>query len=222
MKCDACGAPIENNKCTYCGKVFYGFNSGEKSVVGNKVGKININKKKNNKGFVIIIFIVVCLLLSFCGIEDSRESDNNSIWAQGYTDIEEFNYYIDGEKLYIKEYKGNDRKVKINSEYTIDNKKYKVVELMDGTFALESIESAIIPEGVKKMENNTFNSCGVKYVYLPSTLKEISSSFLDYFHDVEKIYYGGSKKQWDKLVDEDREEIDVKQIIYDANLNELK
>ena len=22
MKCDACGAPVENGKCTYCGKVF--------------------------------------------------------------------------------------------------------------------------------------------------------------------------------------------------------
>ena len=22
MKCDSCGAPIENGKCSYCGKVF--------------------------------------------------------------------------------------------------------------------------------------------------------------------------------------------------------
>lgn len=22
MKCDACGAPVENGKCTYCGKTF--------------------------------------------------------------------------------------------------------------------------------------------------------------------------------------------------------
>lgn len=177
---------------------------------------------------IIIAAWILYLLIGVTSDDSSNnettqtKEDSNSIWAEDYTSINDFDYYIDGNKLYIKEYEGEDSKIRINSKYTIEGKEYIVKELIDGTFVSESIDSVIIPEGVVELEKHTFNCSDVKYVYLPSTLKEISSSFLGYFHDVEKIYYGGSEEQWKKLVDEDREDIDVKEIIYDADVNEFK
>ncbi len=75
------------------------------------------------------------------------------------------------------------------------------------------------------MPDNTFNSCGVKYVYIPASLESDgdSYSFYDYFHDVETIYYGGSEKEWNILTNHaDRSEIDAKEIKYNVDINDLK
>lgn len=156
------------------------------------------------------------------GSGSSSADGSASVWKEGYSALEEFDYYIDGDEIYLKDYNGSDKKVRISPTYNVDGTDCKVVALTDGTFALGSIESAIIPEGVKSIENNTFNSCGVRFVYLPASLEEISSSFLGYFHDADTIYYGGSEDQWNSLVDRERGDIDAKQIKFDANPDELK
>ena len=149
---------------------------------------------------------------------------DNSIWAKDYTSIEDFDYYIDGNNIYIKKYKGKSKKVKINSTYIIDGAEYNVVEFTEGVFALKSVYSVILPEGLTSIANNTFNSCGVKYVYIPSTLEreEESYGFYDYFNGVEKIYYGGTEEQWAIITNNvERSKIDAVQIICNANVNEL-
>ena len=148
-------------------------------------------------------------------------AESNSVWAADITPIENFDYYLDGNEIYLKDYEGRDKKVRIASTYTIDGNSYNVVSL-DGTFALERVTSVIIPEGVISISDNVLNSSGVEFVYIPSTLPEITNNFLRYFHDAEKIYYGGSEEQWNSLVTTERSEIDVKQIIFDADPNSLK
>ena len=194
-------------------------------------------KKKNmGCGTFIVIIIIIGFLSAIFGDDDETDTaktdttetgdiattENESIWAENYTSIDDFDYYIDGDSLYLKDYNGKEKKVSIASSYEIEGVEYNVVALKEGTFALHSVDSVIIPEGVVSVENNTFNSCGIEYVYLPSTLEEINSTFLRYFHDVEKIYYGGTEEQWNSLVTCDREDIDVKQIIYEANIDDLQ
>ena len=74
------------------------------------------------------------------------------------------------------------------------------------------------------MKNNTFNSCGVEYIYLPKSLVSAGTGwpFYDYFHDVKKIYFGGSEEEWYELTGgAERSDIDVVEIIYDANIDDL-
>ena len=68
---------------------------------------------------------------------------------------------------------------------------------LDTTFALDSVISVVVPEGVRSMSNNVFNSCGLKFVYLPSTLTDFNG--WDYFHELKKLYYGGTEDQWKNL-----------------------
>ena len=159
-------------------------------------------------------------------IENSttKSTTDNSIWAKEYTSIEEFDYYIDENNIYIKEYKGNSKKVKIKSKYEINGKKHKVKKFTEGVFAVSDVDSVILPEGLTYIASNTFNSCGIKYVYIPSTLKPVDEgyNFYNYFYEVEKIYYGGTKEQWKKLTNnEKRTNIDAKEIIYNAKIEDL-
>ncbi|MCI8403209.1 MAG: hypothetical protein HFI38_14150 [Lachnospiraceae bacterium] len=268
MKCDSCGAPVENGKCTYCGKSFE--NSGSEKQFNETVRVNNtVNsytqpqlqpkpkpkipfwkktwfvvlicvfmpyigvfllwaaKKPLNIFARIIITIVLVFYLKgvFASIneeESGNQNENKSVWSEYYTDIDDFEYYIDGNEIFLTDYNSNQKKVRINSSYEIDGNTYNVVSL-DGVFTLDKVTSVIIPEGVRSVAANEFNGCKVKFLYLPSTLEDIGrDSFWGYFHDVEKIYYGGSEEQWNQLCTVERAEVEVKQIIYDANPDDLK
>lgn len=178
----------------------------------NKIARIFIT--------IVLIFYSISIFTSSNGNENQEE--NNSVWLEGYTDISDFEYYIDGNEIFLTDFKSSKKKVRINSTYEIDGNTYNVVSL-DSVFTLDNVTSVIIPEGVRNVAINEFNSCGVKFLYLPSTLQYIESdSFWGYFHDTEKIYYGGSEEQWNQLCTVERSRIDVKQIIYDANPDDLK
>ena len=238
MKCDSCGAPVENGKCTYCGKTFY--EQPQRNINNNTYANINYSaqkavskppvKKKNfGCGTGILIFIIIIIIAGISSLFSGNSSSSTnsssdksveSVWAPDFAPIEDFDYYVDGNELYLKDYNGHDKKVKINSTYNIDGTDYNVVSL-DGTFTLTSIDSVIVPEGVSYVSNNVFNSCGISFVYLPSTLAEINDSFLSYFHDMDKIYYGGSEDQWNNLVTTERADIEAQQIVFDANINDL-
>lgn len=240
MKCDSCGAPVENGKCTYCGKTFIepqkatnaNQNNNTYIHINNYQGQnVNLKQPKKKSGcgtilWIFIVLVVIGVMVKACGGDsgsDSTTSGNqkSSAWTTEYADIEDFDYYIDGSEIYLQDYNGSDKKVRINSTYTIDGTEYNVVSL-DGTFTLHSVDSVIVPEGVKYISDNTFNSDGVQFVYLPSTLEEISSNFMSYFHDMNKICYGGSEEQWNSLVTCERSDIEVKQIEFDVDSSTLQ
>lgn len=83
------------------------------------------------------------------------------------------------------------------------------------------MESVILTEGISSLDDNTFNSCDVKYLYLPSTLEAKEVSFWSYFHDVEEIYYGGSNEQWNEICAVPREDLEVKQIYCNVSIDDL-
>lgn len=146
----------------------------------------------------------------------------NSVWASGYTDISEFDYSTNGNELYIKRHKGKSKKIRVASAYVIDGKTYHTVAFQDVTFFCDNIESCIIPEGTRSLEMATFNSCGVKFLYLPSTLTSVDTGFWQYFHGVEKLYYGGTREQWEKLLNVDRGKLDVKEVVFEQDPELLK
>lgn len=150
-------------------------------------------------------------------IEETYSPDG--IWRTLPTPLEDFDYFIKDKSIYLKEYNGDDNRVYIAPTYSIEGNKLPVVSL-DGTFALREVESVIVPEGVKEMSDNVFNSCGVKYIYLPKSLKTFNG--WDYFQDVEKLYYGGDSKAMREICDKKREDLDIKRIIGPAKIKDLQ
>lgn len=149
---------------------------------------------------------------------DESELTVDSVWASEYTPLSDFKYYIDGNEITLTDYKGRAKKVNISPVYEIDGKRYSVVSI-DGIFALKDVVSVIIPDGVMGIANNTFNSCGIKYLYLPSTIEKFDG--WSYFHDMQKLYYGGSEEQWDELCTRERSRLDVVQIVFNAEIEDL-
>lgn len=189
--------------------------------------KVNSKIKFILSSIFLVISIILCVLSysNLSGFEKTNETTNGNIWASKYTSIEDFDYYLDGNNVYLKEYIGNSKKIRIDNSYNINGKIYNVVSFADGVFTFKNVYSVILPEGLTTMPANTFNSSDIKYVYIPESLKSDNSKypFYKYFHDVEKIYYGGTEEQWKKLTNNaNRSEIDVKEIVYNINIiNEL-
>ena len=186
------------------------------------------------KRLLAITLLLSVTLLSGCGCSNSATPVNepasptstgassNSVWAKDYTDIAKFNYYLDGDDLYIKRYKGGaGRKIRVAPAYQIDGKTYHVVSFEDATFIFGKVDSVIIPNGTRHLDAPTFNSCGVKFVYLPNTLESVEDYFWSYFHNVEKLYYGGTQEEWNNLFHIERGKLDVKEIVFNANPDEL-
>jgi hypothetical protein len=201
----------------------------------------NIKQRNKSKLIQSIIFLVLAIMLnvglvSYSNTHNKSSSNkttvttntvnsNNSIWASDYTDISEFDYYLDGDQIYLKKYNGDSTKVKIKSSYEIEGKQYKVISFSEGVFAFKDVDSVILPDSLETMPDNTFNSCDLKCVYIPASLHKNKSgyAFYCYFHDVDTIYYGGNEEQWKVLTDNtDRKDIDAKQIKYNVNINDLK
>ena len=218
----------------------YGFLKGQrlgKTYTRDRYSKIAICKNCGHSWNVIPMFnkvyaLFICILIAILFVwimvptkyertEKMRENDK-TIWADKYTNINDFDYVIDGDEIYINKYKGENYKVRLKRVYEIDGKQCKIVSFDSATFMFGKIRSVIIPEGTKYLANNTFNSSGVEFLYLPSSIREINEQFCGYLHDLKKLYYGGTEKQWRKVFKADREDLEVQEIVFNANPNELK
>lgn len=232
-KCDYCGSDIKKESektTTVINQNIYVNNNENKSAYipptyNNTVEQKRLNLKLLSFGIAVFcwLLLIIVLLLSHCSSSyETKETKNSSVWATDYTDINEFNYYVDGNEIYVKRYEGKEKKIKINSTYEIDGKTRYVVSFIDATFLCHKSESIVIPEGTKTLKSNIFNSCGVKFVFLPSTLEKPDDKFWGYFHDVEKIYYGGTEEQWNIICTVDRFDVDAKEIVFETDVSELK
>lgn len=205
----------------------------------------NMQENAKNKYYLSIIFLIISIILCFTYMSQSTNNTSNnttntsskvsntsstsnsitSVWAQNNTPIEDFDYYLEGNNIYLKKYIGTDKNVRISSTYIINGNNYNITSFSEGVFALKSIDSVILPDGLTSMPANTFNSCGVKFIYIPATLQNQNNGypFYRYFHNIEKIYYGSTEEQWKNLTNNaDRSSIDVKEIVYNANVEDLK
>lgn len=177
-----------------------------------------IRLDKKWKALIIAALWAILVICAATAPETDTSYESDSTWSAAYTDLSDFDYYIDGDGIVLKDYTGGKRKVNIAPEYDVDGEILPVIAL-DGTFALKSIDSIIIPESVTSIASNTFNSCGVEYLYLPAALSDFTG--WSYFHDVQKIYYGGSEADWALLYTGDRSRLDVVQIVFDSDPHEL-
>lgn len=67
-----------------------------------------------------VILTIVSLTIAFNYFYPTEtDTDNGIIFASTYTDIEDFDYYLDGNTVYLKNYSGESKKVKINNKYKI-------------------------------------------------------------------------------------------------------
>lgn len=186
-----------------------------------------IKSEKLSKGAKIGILSALWIFIVICGIINSFEEKDleKNHWATECTQLSDFEYILDSDSIIMSDYNGSDKRIKVCDKYTVNNKEYKVTKFSEGVFALSSVYSVILPEGLVSIPANTFNSSGVKYLYIPSTLQSDKSSysFYSYLHDVEAIYYGGSEEQWHTLTNNvEREKIESKIIEYNYKIEDLK
>lgn len=192
------------------------------SILFYKSNRIKMEKKYR----VLVIIAAFLLIISLGAIIGSNSSntnnanapENNSVWAQEISPLSDFEFYINNNEIYLKKYKGRSKKVRIASSYAYDGVTMPVVSL-DATFTLKSVDSVVIPNGVKKLSDHTFNSCGIKYLYLPNTVEEFDG--WNYFHDTEKLYYGGTEEEFNIICNDERSQIDIVQIIFDTSIIDI-
>lgn len=126
---------------------------------------------------------------------DEGEPQENE-WATEFTPINDFRYSLDkdAETITMLKYKGHDTKIMMSPVYTIDGVDYKLVSLGEEAcfFGEISITSVYIPEGVTYMSANCFNSCAsLQYLYIPESMNNLESGFLDYLHGY-TVHYDSS------------------------------
>lgn len=127
-----------------------------------------------------------------------------------------FEYDLVDAGISLTDYIGKEKSVKISESYYVNGKEYPVRKL-DTTFASGSVDEVSVPEGVKTIEDATFNSCGIKKLFLPSSLTEVTEEFWDYFYELDTLYYGGTEEQFKKLLGSvDRWDLDILHVEYNS------
>lgn len=180
-------------------------------------------KKKGRCGTFFWVIIILVVLGSVFGNKDKKKTSDEiiekdgTIWSNIETPLSQFEYYANGNDLYITKHIGESQKIKIAQEY--DGK--KVVGIEDATFFSSDAVSVIIPEGVTKMEDTVFNSCDIEYMYLPSTLQNINEKFWGYMHDIKELYYGGTQEQWNEICNIPRGELEASEMYCDVTIEAL-
>lgn len=179
-------------------------------------------------GWIILIIIIVSIFRACSIVIGARNGDSisnstngtqaTSIWASDYTPLSDFDYYIDEESIHIRECTSRSKTIYIAPSYMVDGRELPVVSIEDSR-AFRRSDSIIISEGITEIARAAFNGCRVKYLYLPSTLTDFDG--WSYFHDVEKLYYGGSEESWTEIYSYERSRLDVVEVICNASISEL-
>ena len=165
------------------------------------------------KIFLIVSAVVVVLdaVMALFGKGSKDDTQTASGEKHGVTGIEvdvdpieNFNYEIKGEKVMLKSCDASNSTLVIAKSYKIDGKKYKT-DLSNFQVGIGNnrVETLILSEGIKKVNTAIFNSCDVKRVYFPKTMKKVYDYTLSYMNpdegEIIKIYYGGTQDEWKQI-----------------------
>lgn len=115
------------------------------------------------------------------------------IWASEYTPINDFRYTLDKDNKTITliRFDGGKERVALSPIYNIDGEDYSLVSMGEEAcfFCDLSVTSVYIPEGVTYIGDNCFNSCAkLRNIYIPSTVYNISTQFLDYLGNYQVFF----------------------------------
>ena len=147
----------------------------------------------------------------------------NEIWATSPTSLENFKYYRRDETIYLEKYIGNDTKIWIADEYTVEGKTCKVANTIENLFANSDVYSVILPEGITHVSDSIFAYSSVKYIYIPASLEpDNNSNWYERLRSVIKVYYGDNEDRWKELTNHaERSSINAIQIICDVTIDDL-
>lgn len=76
----------------------------------------------------------------------------------------------------VKEYNGDEEKVRIASEYS----GVPVKVIADGSFYCKPVKSVIIPDTVTEIEDSAFHTSNLQGLYIPASVTKLSSNFLSW------------------------------------------
>lgn len=160
---------------------------------------------------VLAVFIIVDVIMALSGKGSKDDTQTASGEKHGVTGIEvdvdpieNFNYEIKGEKVMLKSCDTSNSTLVIAKSYKIDGKKYKT-DLSNFQVGIGNnrVETLILSEGIKTVNTAIFNSCDVKRVYFPKTMKKVYDYTLSYMNpdegEIIKIYYGGTQDEWKQI-----------------------
>ena len=108
-----------------------------------------------------------------------------------YDDLDKYQYIIEANQIKIKDfapsYTDEIQCINIAPSYTIDNKTYKVTEILDESFGAlpfndSILEEVIFPDTITKLGCNLLNFRDLKKIQLPRNLKTLDSNT---FNDIE-------------------------------------
>lgn len=131
-----------------------------------------------------------------------REIQDGKIWSDDYTPLQDFEYYVDADKIYIREYLGNDYKIKLSNYYDINEKRCHITSIDKPYSLFKDARSVVIPEGVESLGNEHYEpyaSSETMFLYLPKSLNSIQENIWNSFINLKKVYFGGSEERWNKL-----------------------
>ena len=180
-------------------------------------------RRRNRSGTLIPIIILALFIGGVASFFDRTKTsdeiieENGTVWGEGYTSLDEFEYYVNGDEIIITDHIGDSQMLNIKPEY--DGR--KVVRLESAPFMGSNAISVIVPDGVTSMDNNVFNSCDIECLYLPSTLTDVEDGFWDYFHDTKELYYEGTQEDWNKICHIARNELAIQELYCNVSISDL-
>ena len=71
---------------------------------------------------------------------------------------------------------------------TVDLSNAKITELSDGIFYNTYIKKIILPEGLKKIGEETFQNSSIEEIYIPSTVEFIGKDSFEYCRGLKKVH----------------------------------
>ena len=186
------------------------------------MARMSSKRRKQRFGKVlvtVITFTSILAILTSCGSnykekEDKHEMATVATEKKGVTgvevadnnkkNVEVFEYSLDGDKIKLESYIGDDEILEVRRKYKVDGKTYKT-DISDFQIGIgnNTLKTIIFKEGFKKVKTSVFNSCDVQNVFFPKSMKKVYDYTLSYLNPEDgkkiKIYYAGTQKDWEKI-----------------------
>ncbi len=160
--------------------------------------------------------IKYCATIEDCAREIDAKIDYGYI-EMGCSPLNAFSFDIRNGKIHLKEYLGEEKTVRIQSLYLIDDEERMVFGLDDTFKNNSSVETVVIPDGVNSLGLLTFSGSKVECVYLPKSIEEVPLKLWRYFPKLKAIYYGGTEEEFIELISGNRRDVEGKKIVYNAS-----
>lgn len=136
--------------------------------------------------------------------QENKKKKELSVIEESKAPLSDFAYKISGKNVCIEEYNGKNEILFIKSKYIDGEKSYKT-DLTDFQIGIgdSTVKFLILGIGIEKVDDAIFNSCDVKGVYFPKSMKKIYDKTIGFLspEDGEKIhiYYEGTKDEWKSI-----------------------